>query len=781
VIEPNPHFGDTFRTWRRTASAVLACAAWWGAFGCGRTDLDSLDISAGPATGGSPGAGSSSLVGAGGAVALGGRGGLGGAGKAPGVATAGKAGLAAAGDSGSSAVGAGTGAGGASAEAGEAGLGEAGAGGAGGEVGAPCGPDECAPWVQVGGDLPPAYSYVVAAAASEVGTVYTGSDSYGSVYKTTTSGASWSAASTGIEDAGVRALAVDPFDADYVWAGNLKGLYRSSNAGASWSKLDVDSSFPWVEWITTDPVVKGRVYVLLNTELQVNPTSSAAYVSDDRGLSWRRLGAPANVHGHTLDVDTSDATHLFLGTYTGVFESHDGGASFQAVAGPPGKRIYQVIYEPTSKVLCAVAENGIAQSLDGGATWQTQQNVTAFLMTLAPGPTFYVDGNWGVFRSSDCSNWTLVDHHRGYHAVVDGAGAVYAATTAADGFQGVRRSPDGVAPFVNVNSGITTADVSDLALDGSVTDGLFVSVRYTGIYHSVDGAASYSSATGDLGYVGTTAFPDALLSTGSTLFAFNRAFFTGRLFHSDDKGSTWTTTLLSLPNNSYAGVRSVLPSPTFATDNVVYIGTRAVNAAAISFEQSLDRGQTFTPRGNGDFATLSMIWDKTHDGWIWALGATTPDDLQSERLYLSKDTGLTWSEATQPPPGAYYGQVEAALTPNGEVLYVTVGGQGVARSDDAGSTWQVTGAPPGDVLHRLVVDPTDSRTLYAVTGPNGVEGSPGVHGVFKSRDGGVSWSRADRGLPPDMITSLLIEPNNPQIVYAGVRHGGLYKTTTGGE
>jgi len=53
--------------------------------------------------------------------------------------------------------------------------------------------------------------------------------------------------------------------------------------------------------------------------------------------------------------------------------------------------------------------------------------------------------------------------------------------------------------------------------------------------------------------------------------------------------------------------------------------------------------------------------------------------------------------------------------------------------------------------------------------------------VFKSRDGGASWSRADRGLPLGRITSLLIEPNNPQIVYAGMAHGGLYKTSKGGE
>jgi len=684
-----------------------------------------------------------------------------------GMPSGGIAGLAQAGD-GTGAVGADAGAGGASA-------------GAGGEAGAPCDADRCPAWVQVGGELPPAYSYAIAAAPSEVGTVYTANDSNGSVYKTTNSGASWFPVSIGLGDGGARALAVDPFDANYVWAGNQSGLYRSSNAGALWSQVNVASDFPQVWWITTDPVVPGRVYVLLNPESQVGPAWSAAYVSDDRGLSWRRLGTPSNFHANTLDVDTSDPTHLFLGTYgQGVFESHDGGASFQPVAGPAAALIFQVIYEPTTKVLCALTANGIARSLDGGASWSTQQGVPGFLMTLAPGPTFYVDGNIGVFRSTDCSTWQHVDEHRGYHAVVDGAGAVYAATVGEPGFQGVRRSPDGSSPFVNVNSGIASADVSDLALDASATDGLFVDVKYMGIYRSTDGAATFSAAVGNLGNVGSTSFPEALASTGNTLFAFTRTV-AGRVFRSDDQGSTWRPTVLTLPNNGYANAVSLLPSPTFATDDVVYIGIRATKGPSVSFEQSLDGGLSFSPRGNGDFATVDMIWDKTHAGWLWALGAQTVSNVQSEQLYLSQDTGLTWSEVALPVQGQSYGQVEAALTPGGEVLYVTVIGQGLLRSDDSGSTWQLVGAPPGDLLMRLAIDPTDARTLYAVTGPSGTPASPGERGLFKSRDGGASWSHADRGLPRSPLTSLLIEPKNPQIVYAGVAHGGVYKTTSGGE
>jgi len=154
-------------------------------------------------------------------------------------------------------------------------------------------------------------------------------------------------------------------------------------------------------------------------------------------------------------------------------------------------------------------------------------------------------------------------------------------------------------------------------------------------------------------------------------------------------------------------------------------------------------------------------------------------NVQSVSLYRSQDTGLGWSEVVLPVPGNP-GALEAGITPMGEVLYVAVNGAGLFRSDDAGSSFRLAGAPPGDLVSSLTLDPTDAQILYAVTAPNGPSGSPGERGLFKSRDGGASWSRADRGLPP-AITSLLIDPNNPEIAYAGVRYGGVYKTTTGGQ
>src|SRR5512141_1548174 len=50
-------------------------------------------------------------------------------------------------------------------------------------------------------------------------------------------GVTWTRRDAGLEDFSVRAIAIDPRDADFVLVGGLTGVYRSSDAGATWTKI----------------------------------------------------------------------------------------------------------------------------------------------------------------------------------------------------------------------------------------------------------------------------------------------------------------------------------------------------------------------------------------------------------------------------------------------------------------------------------------------------------------------------------------------------------------
>ena len=76
-----------------------------------------------------------------------------------------------------------------------------------------------------------------------------------------------------------------------------------------------------------------------------------------------------------------------------------------------------------------------------------------------------------------------------------------------------------------------------------------------------------------------------------------------------------------------------------------------------------------------------------------------------------------------------------------------------------------------DTVAALAIDPKDQDVLYA-----GMKNA----GIYKSIDGGLSWRPAHYGLSNTQVESLSIDPQNQRILYAGTM-GGIYKTEDGGE
>src|SRR5262245_49108870 len=86
------------------------------------------------------------------------------------------------------------------------------------------------------------------------------------------------------------------------------------------------------------------------------------------------------------------------------------------------------------------------------------------------------------------------------------------------------------------------------------------------------------------------------------------------------------------------------------------------------------------------------------------------------------------------------------------------------------ATWEVHG-PEGGYLESLVMDPTNPRVLYAGT-QNG--------GLFKSVDRGESWVPINNGLTNLFVQVIVIDPAAPMTLYAGTYGGGVFKSLTAG-
>jgi photosystem II stability/assembly factor-like uncharacterized protein len=123
------------------------------------------------------------------------------------------------------------------------------------------------------------------------------------------------------------------------------------------------------------------------------------------------------------------------------------------------------------------------------------------------------------------------------------------------------------------------------------------------------------------------------------------------------------------------------------------------------------------------------------------------------------------------------------------IMYAAGVAGGVFKSTDGGESW----VPTSDFMlnlavSTLVMDPADPNTLYAGTGEGFGTGSPFVRGlgIFKTTDAGASWGQLSgtvNGVPVGSfyyVNKIVISPNNPNRLYAGTRYG-VFRSLDAGE
>lgn len=121
-------------------------------------------------------------------------------------------------------------------------------------------------------------------------------------------------------------------------------------------------------------------------------------------------------------------------------------------------------------------------------------------------------------------------------------------------------------------------------------------------------------------------------------------------------------------------------------------------------------------------------------------------------------------------------------------------GDGVYLSTDGGQSWENKGLKTSEHVSKIVVHPDNSDVIWvAAQGPLWSKG--GERGIFKSTDGGTTWKRTLGDEEWTGATDLLIDPRNPQVLYAATwqRHrtvaaymgggpgSGIHRSVDGGD
>ncbi len=172
-------------------------------------------------------------------------------------------------------------------------------------------------------------------------------------------------------------------------------------------------------------------------------------------------------------------------------------------------------------------------------------------------------------------------------------------------------------------------------------------------------------------------------------------------------------------------------------------------------------------------------------------------------VWKTNDYGRTWEPLFDHEDSASVGAVAVALSdPN--IVYVASGeglhrpdlsvGDGIYKSTDAGKTWTHLGLRDGQQIPALAVDPHDANRVFAAVAGHPYGPNP-ERGVFRSTDGGQHFEKVLYKNENIGASDVEIDPNNSQIVYAGLWEaregpwengqfngtgGGVYKSTDGG-
>ena len=173
-------------------------------------------------------------------------------------------------------------------------------------------------------------------------------------------------------------------------------------------------------------------------------------------------------------------------------------------------------------------------------------------------------------------------------------------------------------------------------------------------------------------------------------------------------------------------------------------------------------------------------------------------------LWKTTDAGNNWVPVTDGQVSSASVGAVAVSESDPDVVFIGMGescirgnilpGDGVYKSADAGKTWTHSGFRNVDAISKVRIHPTNPDIVY-VAAFGLYYGPSEERGVFKSTDGGTSWKRTLFKDPRTGAVDVVIDANNPNVLYAalweayrveyqmssGGPGSGMYKSTDGGD
>ncbi|MFL6193961.1 MAG: hypothetical protein ACJ75H_07295 [Thermoanaerobaculia bacterium] len=585
--------------------------------------------------------------------------------------------------------------------------------------------------------------------------LYVGTAGGGGLFKSVDAGVTWSPSHEGLPwDADVISLAIPPQRPATVYAGvSYKGIYKSRDAGATWTPSLGATDL--VSTIVLDPW--RATTVLAGGNLGV-------YRTTDGGATWdlKQIGLLGSGI-YALAADTRAAGVFFAGGGKGLFRSRDGGQTWSRVA--TGNVLSLAASAPTGMVYAGLADGAVLRSTDHGARWTVfRLPVKSPVRRIVPSPiqprTVYAGAN-GVYRSTDGGRtWSLASEGLGTALILDLVaarnGVVYAGTPGGGMLESVYRRTDGRS-WQGSSRGITALGVTTLAFQDSGV--LWAGVPFKGLFRREDSGAWVRTrisrpAESILDVAVRPAAPGRPEQVWALADPGSPAVFT-----TVDAGATWQRQLSPDTPQTRLEIdpRTAMP---FAFGNTGLY--RWAESCPLGPSHCVS-GWVAALGGIEGYRVLDLTIDPDSANVLHAVGGTPPTggpiSNSGAAAFKSTNSGSVWDPSRTglegyPPLSRVAATSEAIFATDGTRLF---------RSTDGGASWsKIFEIAPPHFMTDLDAGPDGTLYRTDFTG-----------GVFASADG-LSWNPVGEGLEGVDVVALWIDPEDPGVLYAGTGNYGLW-------
>jgi photosystem II stability/assembly factor-like uncharacterized protein len=278
---------------------------------------------------------------------------------------------------------------------------------------------------------------------------------------------------------------------------------------------------------------------------------------------------------------------------------------------------------------------------------------------------------------------------------------------------------------------------------------------------------------------------------------FYTAQVNGGVFKTTDFGRTWTPIFDDQPTGSVGAIAVAISDP-----NIIYVGSgeglhRPDLSIGDGIYKSTDAGKTWTHLGLRDGQQIAQLAvDPRNPDRVFVAVAGHPYGPNEERgIFRSNDGGKTFEKVLYKDENT--GAADVQIDPaNPQIVYAALwesregpwenatfngGNGGIFKSVDGGTTWTQlrNGLPDAIIQANIAVAASSPKTLFAA-----VQAAKGSN-LFRSDDGGETWTKATddkrpaSGIGGGDLPNVRIDPRDPNVIYSA--SVVCWKSTDGGK